>query len=68
MNLGAQKTGPDLLSPTARAIHQRLLGGDQQAPAAPRTTSPAVQEGTTATNPKTGQRIQFRGGQWMPLQ
>jgi hypothetical protein len=68
MNVGSQKSGPDLLSPTARAIHQRLLGGNQQAPAAQRTASPTVQDGATATNPRTGQRIQFRGGQWMPLQ
>ena len=62
MNLGAQKTGPDLLSPTARAIHERLLGGGT-VPGAP-----SIQEGVTASNPKTGQRIQFRGGRWVPLQ
>jgi hypothetical protein len=47
MNLGAQKTGPDLLSPTARAIHERLIGGGQtaaqpsQAPAQAAAQSPS---------------------------
>lgn len=27
-----------------------------------------VQEGATATNPQTGQKIQFKGGQWVPMQ
>lgn len=26
-----------------------------------------VQEGATATNPQTGQKIQFRNGQWVPM-
>lgn len=26
-----------------------------------------VQEGATATNPSTGERIQFKGGQWVPM-
>jgi hypothetical protein len=39
------------------------------APAAP--SAPAAQqfrEGQTATNPQTGQRMIFRGGQWVPMQ
>jgi hypothetical protein len=35
------------------------LPGDQAAP--------QIQEGATATNPKTGQKIIFRGGQWQVL-
>lgn len=31
-------------------------------------SAPAFQEGATATNPKTGQRILFKGGQWQPVQ
>ncbi|MFG0738166.1 phage DNA ejection protein [Proteus terrae] len=27
----------------------------------------SIPEGTTATNPKTGQKIIFRGGQWQPI-
>ena len=27
----------------------------------------AVQEGATATNPQTGEKIMFRGGQWVPM-
>lgn len=26
-----------------------------------------IQEGATATNPQTGEKIQFRGGQWVPM-
>lgn len=29
--------------------------------------SGSIPEGTTATNPKTGQKIIFRGGQWQPI-
>jgi hypothetical protein len=25
-------------------------------------------EGATATNPQTGEKVQLRGGQWVPLQ
>lgn len=28
----------------------------------------SIQEGATATNPQTGQRIIYRGGQWQPAQ
>lgn len=46
---------------------------EQQQP--PKTTvenqrggqSGSIFEGTTATNPKTGQKIIFRGGQWQPI-
>lgn len=31
------------------------------------STQPSM-EGKTATNPKTGQRIMFKGGQWQPVQ
>lgn len=45
----------------------------QPAPAAPPATPAAPQapqgvtEGATATNPQTGERVIFRGGQWTPL-
>jgi hypothetical protein len=37
-----------------------------QAAPAPAPAAPAIAEGATATNPQTGERIIFRGGQWMP--
>lgn len=37
------------------------------APAAPAPPPAAVPEGATATNPNTGQKIQFRNGQWGPM-
>jgi hypothetical protein len=30
--------------------------------------APQVREGTTATNPSSGQKIMFRGGRWVPMQ
>ena len=45
---------PDMTPPAAT----------QAAPAA--SGGPA--EGATATNPQTGQRLQYRGGQWVPMQ
>lgn len=41
---------------------QQQVQSDQQQPA-----QPGIQEGTTATNPKTGQKIVFRSGQWQPM-
>lgn len=35
--------------------------------ATPENMQPIIQEGATATNPQTGQKIIFRGGQWQPL-
>jgi hypothetical protein len=29
--------------------------------------APPLQEGSTATNPKTGEKIIFKGGQWVPV-
>ena len=37
------------------------------APGAPVNAGGGVQEGATATNPQTGEKIQFRGGQWVPM-
>jgi len=35
------------------------------APASP--AGPAISEGATATNPQTGQKVVFKGGQWVPM-
>jgi len=35
--------------------------------AAGQPVSGGFQEGQTATNPQTGQKVQFRGGQWVPM-
>jgi hypothetical protein len=37
-------------------------------PATQRTAAPPIADGATATNPQTGQKIMFRGGQWVPAQ
>ena len=38
------------------------------APAAKPATASAPKDGDTATNPRTKERVQFRNGQWVPLQ
>jgi hypothetical protein len=74
MGVSGNKAGPDLLSPQARAIHNRLIGGNATSPggspagAGTPPTQPTIAEGQTATNPRTGQRLQFHGGQWVPMQ
>lgn len=35
--------------------------------APPAEAPPAIQEGQTATNPKTGKKLIFKGGKWQPL-
>lgn len=51
-------------------MRRRFLGGSGGSTwqSAPSSQPAAVQEGATATNPKTGQKIQFRGGRWVPVQ
>jgi hypothetical protein len=46
------------------------LAAPQAAPAAGNAPAQGggIAEGATATNPKTGQKIMFRGGQWVPAQ
>ncbi|MFG1275154.1 hypothetical protein [Xanthobacter flavus] len=43
------------------------VDGRAAAPTAPASPPAAIPEGATATNPQTGQKIQFRGGQWVPI-
>lgn len=45
---------------------QVQVGGAGAAPAAAPAAG-GVQEGATATNPTTGERIIYRGGQWVPM-
>jgi len=42
-------------------LYQPKIGGVGQ------TVGQDVQEGATATNPQTGEKVQFRGGQWVPM-
>lgn len=41
--------------------------GNIPAPGAAAPAAQAYQEGQTAVNPKTGKRLQFKGGKWHPL-
>jgi hypothetical protein len=42
----------------------KWVGGEQ----AQQQGSPKISEGAIATNPQTGQKIQFKGGKWVPMQ
>lgn len=46
---------------SVRIVQQAEKGSGTQGP------PPAVQEGATATNPQTGQKIVFRGGRWQQI-
>jgi hypothetical protein len=44
-------------------------GAAQAAPkASPSAPAGQISEGRTATNPQTGQKVRFQGGQWVPVQ
>jgi len=43
-------------------------GGATQPQAQPEQAAPAASEGQFATNPQTGERVQFINGQWTPVQ
>jgi hypothetical protein len=45
-----------------------LPGATPAAPKAPAAPAGQVTEGRTATNPQTGQKVRFQGGQWVPVQ
>lgn len=62
--MGTTKDGLELLSPEAQQAYQRLSGGEKGSSA---TKQGGISDGVTATNPKTGQKIIFKGGQWRPL-
>jgi hypothetical protein len=52
------------MQPGKGPISAPQMGLQPQAPAAPQARPPA---GPTATNPKTGEKIQFINGQWQPV-
>lgn len=60
-----------LLSGTTSAF-QRGYSSTPTPTAEPKSQSPSapasIQEGMTATNPQTGEKIVFRGGKWVPMQ
>ena len=49
-------------SPTYRETHPRPTSGGRGGSAAG-----SVREGQTATNPKTGEKVVYRGGKWVPV-
>lgn len=51
----------------AIATEPLLDGAGSRQPSPKGGQPPSIQEGATATNPQTGQKIQFRGGQWVPM-
>lgn len=60
-NLEAFMTNAKKIATQGRVPNMNPAGPQQQTPG-------VVQEGATATNPQTGQKIQFRNGQWQLAQ
>jgi hypothetical protein len=64
--------GPEVIAQKAEARRvatdamKKSAGPGYKAPETPQTTSmtPSIQEGATATNPQTGQKLTFRSGKW----
>lgn len=54
----------DLNQAITKKVHDRNSGSGQTSSA----SNSGVSEGATATNPQTGQKIVFKGGQWVPMQ
>lgn len=55
-----------LLAPETKSIMERIGTGSRGA-TEPAATPASTPEGATATNPKTGEKIIFKGGKWVPL-
>jgi hypothetical protein len=51
---------------TGKPTFTVLPNPGDQTPGAP--VGAGVQEGATATNPTTGEKVRFQGGQWVPIQ
>lgn len=71
--MGTTRQGYEMLNPKSQEVYNRLRARGAS-PAATATAAPATspeasgpQEGSTATNPATGEKIIFRGGQWQKL-
>lgn len=60
----AELDNKPMFSPEDRKELERIAGAAQSSGAAPQQ----IQEGATATNKQTGQKIIFQGGQWQPVQ
>ena len=65
--------GPEVVAQKSQArkvaieAMKKSAGPGYKAPetaAAPAMSAPSIQEGATATNPQTGQKLTFRGGKW----
>lgn len=76
--IGSQALNGEISRPQAEKMLRELpdpMEGYRQYkkanPDKPKSSEPAkpaeIQDGQTATNPKTGQRMIFQGGQWKPL-
>jgi hypothetical protein len=64
----ASKMGPLITEKGQKALDKidAYIGGGQPSQAQQQPAAPQVQEGSTAVNKQTGQRIIFKGGQWQP--
>jgi len=56
-----------LYDPATGSVAPMIMPNDGSQPAFGGAAPGGVQEGATATNPTTGQKIQFRGGKWVPM-
>lgn len=66
---GVKEFDSTFLSPRSRQVISST-GGEaaSQAGGRPAAGGSKYREGQTATNPQTGQRLVFKGGQWQPVQ
>ena len=68
-----QKLNDDIAVALKRDKQLGLYGGEQQQtpanqqqPASQPAAAPALRDGATAVNPRTGERLMLRNGQWVP--
>lgn len=51
----------------AAAMREFETGNTQPGVSGPASAAPSISEGQTATNPQTGEKLVYQGGQWSPL-
>lgn len=65
--MAAEKAGP-IIKEEGQRVLERIDKWANGQGAGQGSTSPAISEGMTATNPQTGAKVVFKAGKWVPMQ
>lgn len=64
----AELDNKPMFAPEDRKVLEQVAGTNAGGASAAQASPGSISEGATATNKATGQKIMFKGGQWVPVQ